>query len=185
MRPNAVPIAHLLPSPAIARRRRMARILKPTTTASRIAWRFRHIGHLAALDSAQATVGASQRAPDVTVAMLATRSRMRRWRYWTHDETSSPTSSVCSPIRTGMRRDAPLRFITRTLMNRLVSEKPYKGFEMEGFTARWYASLTRKASDEFKALARRVAEQIPPTGYEVCCSRLARARGGIDFHSIA
>jgi ubiquinone/menaquinone biosynthesis C-methylase UbiE len=33
---------------------------------------------------------------------------------------------------------------------------------MEGFTARWYASLTRKALDEFKALARRVAEQLPP-----------------------
>ena len=33
---------------------------------------------------------------------------------------------------------------------------------MEGFTARWYASLTHKSYDEFKALALRVANQIPP-----------------------
>jgi ubiquinone/menaquinone biosynthesis C-methylase UbiE len=33
---------------------------------------------------------------------------------------------------------------------------------MEGFTAKWYASLTRKSLDEFKALARRIAEEIPP-----------------------
>jgi ubiquinone/menaquinone biosynthesis C-methylase UbiE len=33
---------------------------------------------------------------------------------------------------------------------------------MEGFTAKWYASLTRKNLDRFKALARRVAQQIPP-----------------------
>ena len=37
---------------------------------------------------------------------------------------------------------------------------------MEGFTARWYASLTRKALGEFKALALRVAAQIP-TGSDV------------------
>ncbi len=46
-------------------------------------------------------------------------------------------------------------------MNQLVSEKAYKGFGMEGFTARWYASLTHKSLDEFKALARRVAAEIP------------------------
>jgi ubiquinone/menaquinone biosynthesis C-methylase UbiE len=46
-------------------------------------------------------------------------------------------------------------------MNRAVAEKAYKGMGMEGFTARWYASLTYKALDEFKALARRVAAQIP------------------------
>jgi len=40
--------------------------------------------------------------------------------------------------------------------------KAYKGVGMEGFTARWYASLTRKSLDEFKALARRVAGQIAP-----------------------
>ncbi|HYL36602.1 MAG TPA: class I SAM-dependent methyltransferase [Bryobacteraceae bacterium] len=33
---------------------------------------------------------------------------------------------------------------------------------MEGLTAKWYASLTRKSLDEFKVLARRVADQIPP-----------------------
>jgi len=32
---------------------------------------------------------------------------------------------------------------------------------MEGFIAKWYASLTRKAADEFKTLARRVAERLP------------------------
>jgi ubiquinone/menaquinone biosynthesis C-methylase UbiE len=32
---------------------------------------------------------------------------------------------------------------------------------MEGFTAKWYASLTRKSLEDFKALARRVAAQVP------------------------
>jgi ubiquinone/menaquinone biosynthesis C-methylase UbiE len=49
-------------------------------------------------------------------------------------------------------------------MSHTAIEKPYKGVGMEGFTARWYASLTRKALDEFKALARRIADQIPPGG---------------------
>ena len=48
-------------------------------------------------------------------------------------------------------------------MNHAVSSaKAYKGLGMEGFIARWYASLTRKSLDEFKALAWRVTEQIPP-----------------------
>jgi ubiquinone/menaquinone biosynthesis C-methylase UbiE len=47
-------------------------------------------------------------------------------------------------------------------MSHAISEKAFKGIGMEGRTARWYASLTRKSMDEFKALARRVAEQIPP-----------------------
>ncbi len=46
-------------------------------------------------------------------------------------------------------------------MNHKVSEKAYKGMGMEGFTARWYASLTHKSLDEFKSLARRAAGQIP------------------------
>ena len=46
-------------------------------------------------------------------------------------------------------------------MNHKVSEKAYKGMGMEGFTARWYASLTHKSLDEFKSLARRVGGQIP------------------------
>lgn len=49
-------------------------------------------------------------------------------------------------------------------MSRTVSGKAYKGVGMEGFTARWYAALTIKALDEFRALARRVAEQVPPGG---------------------
>jgi ubiquinone/menaquinone biosynthesis C-methylase UbiE len=47
-------------------------------------------------------------------------------------------------------------------MNQAVAQKGYKGLGMEGFTAKWYASLTRKAIDDFRALARRVAEQIAP-----------------------
>jgi ubiquinone/menaquinone biosynthesis C-methylase UbiE len=35
---------------------------------------------------------------------------------------------------------------------------------MEGLTAKWYASLTRKTLDEFAALARRLTEQIPRRG---------------------
>jgi ubiquinone/menaquinone biosynthesis C-methylase UbiE len=46
-------------------------------------------------------------------------------------------------------------------MNHKVSEKAYKGMGMEGFTARWYASLTHKSLDEFRSLARRAAGQIP------------------------
>jgi ubiquinone/menaquinone biosynthesis C-methylase UbiE len=52
--------------------------------------------------------------------------------------------------------------ITKEDMKHAASEKAYKGFGMEGFTARWYASLTCKSLDEFKSLARRVADQIPP-----------------------
>ncbi len=46
-------------------------------------------------------------------------------------------------------------------MAHAISEKAYKGMGMEGFTARWYASLTLKSIDEFKALARRVAAEVP------------------------
>jgi ubiquinone/menaquinone biosynthesis C-methylase UbiE len=40
--------------------------------------------------------------------------------------------------------------------------KPYKGWGMEGAVAKWYAALTRKSLEDFKALARRIAAQIPP-----------------------
>jgi ubiquinone/menaquinone biosynthesis C-methylase UbiE len=46
------------------------------------------------------------------------------------------------------------------LMNYEISEKAYKGFGMEGFTAKWYASLTLRSLDEFKALARRASDQV-------------------------
>lgn len=39
--------------------------------------------------------------------------------------------------------------------------KPYKGMGMEGAVARWYAGITKKSLEEFKALARRTAERIP------------------------
>ena len=47
------------------------------------------------------------------------------------------------------------------LMTHAEAEKGYKGIGMEGVTARWYASLTRKASEDFRALARRVAAETP------------------------
>ena len=46
-------------------------------------------------------------------------------------------------------------------MTHATIDKGYKGIGMEGVTARWYASLTRKAAEDFKALARRVAAQTP------------------------
>jgi ubiquinone/menaquinone biosynthesis C-methylase UbiE len=39
--------------------------------------------------------------------------------------------------------------------------KPYKGWGMEGAVAKWYAALTKKSIEDFEALARRTAEQIP------------------------
>jgi ubiquinone/menaquinone biosynthesis C-methylase UbiE len=46
-------------------------------------------------------------------------------------------------------------------MSALSTTKPYKGLGMEGSVAKWYASLTKKSLDEFKALAQRIAKQIP------------------------
>ncbi|MBV8550150.1 MAG: class I SAM-dependent methyltransferase [Acidobacteriaceae bacterium] len=39
--------------------------------------------------------------------------------------------------------------------------KPYKGLGMEGVVARWYTALTKKSLQDFKALARRTAAQLP------------------------
>ena len=44
----------------------------------------------------------------------------------------------------------------------LSSVKPERGIGMEGFIAKWYANLTRKALDDFRALARQVSVQLPP-----------------------
>lgn len=52
--------------------------------------------------------------------------------------------------------------------------KPYKGMGMEGAIARWYASLTKKSLEDFKALARRTAERIAPQS-----NALEIARAGI------
>ena len=46
-------------------------------------------------------------------------------------------------------------------MTHAVTQKGYKGIGMEGVTAKWYASLTRKAAEDFKALAGRVAAETP------------------------
>lgn len=44
------------------------------------------------------------------------------------------------------------------------TEKPYKGMGMEGGVARWYAGLTKKSLADFKALAKRVADEVAPGG---------------------
>jgi ubiquinone/menaquinone biosynthesis C-methylase UbiE len=52
------------------------------------------------------------------------------------------------------------------LMSAYVSTtKPYKGRGMEGVVAKWYANLTKKSLNDFRALARRTAEQIPPEAH--------------------
>lgn len=43
-----------------------------------------------------------------------------------------------------------------------VAQKGYRGPGMEGFTARWYASLTHKSIDDFRALARRFTGDLAP-----------------------
>ena len=40
--------------------------------------------------------------------------------------------------------------------------RPYKGIGMEGFIAKWYATNTRKELADFKALARKIASELPP-----------------------
>lgn len=47
-------------------------------------------------------------------------------------------------------------------MEHTLSQKAYKGLGMEGVTAKWYASLTRKSMDDFTALAKRVSKDLPP-----------------------
>jgi ubiquinone/menaquinone biosynthesis C-methylase UbiE len=42
------------------------------------------------------------------------------------------------------------------------SAKAYKGIGMEGLIAKWYAANTSKAMNEFRDLARQVAEELPP-----------------------
>src|ERR1700676_1809788 len=42
------------------------------------------------------------------------------------------------------------------------SAKAYKGMGMEGMVAKWYATNTPKALDEFKALARRISSELAP-----------------------
>ena len=49
-------------------------------------------------------------------------------------------------------------------MKQVASTKAYKGIGMEGFTAKWYASMTARGMEEFKALATRVAAELPGGG---------------------
>jgi ubiquinone/menaquinone biosynthesis C-methylase UbiE len=49
-----------------------------------------------------------------------------------------------------------------TIAQKTYVPKAYKGLGMEGFTAKWYASLTRKSLEDFKTLAQRVAGDLPP-----------------------
>jgi ubiquinone/menaquinone biosynthesis C-methylase UbiE len=56
--------------------------------------------------------------------------------------------------------------------------KPYKGVGMEGRIAKWYAKLTQKALPDFRALARRVAAEIPAN------SRVLEAAPGPGYFAI-
>ena len=47
-------------------------------------------------------------------------------------------------------------------MPALGSTRPYKGIGMEGFIAKWYATITKKSLDDFKSLARRTADLLRP-----------------------
>jgi ubiquinone/menaquinone biosynthesis C-methylase UbiE len=40
--------------------------------------------------------------------------------------------------------------------------KAYRGFGMEGAVAKWYSGLTRKSMDDFKGLAQRAVDRLPP-----------------------
>jgi ubiquinone/menaquinone biosynthesis C-methylase UbiE len=53
---------------------------------------------------------------------------------------------------------------TRFTMAMTTAEKGYRGMGMEGPIARWYARITRPSLPDFEALARRVAEAVPPGG---------------------
>ncbi len=44
----------------------------------------------------------------------------------------------------------------------LSSAKLQRGLGMEGFIARWYSNRTKKALDDFRALARQISKQLPP-----------------------
>ncbi len=44
----------------------------------------------------------------------------------------------------------------------LSSARPQRGLGMEGFIARWYSNRTKKALDDFRALARQISKQLPP-----------------------
>jgi ubiquinone/menaquinone biosynthesis C-methylase UbiE len=54
------------------------------------------------------------------------------------------------------------RISPQALPQNAVPKKAFKGLGMEGLTAKWYASLTRKSMEDFKALALRVAGTLPP-----------------------
>jgi ubiquinone/menaquinone biosynthesis C-methylase UbiE len=93
--------------------------------------------------------------------------------HWEYAITAALISPASGPPLTGVR--PPLTDINwdarrpsgkihceRKFMENTLSQKAYKGLGMEGLTAKWYASLTRKSMEDFKALARRVARNLPP-----------------------
>jgi 2-polyprenyl-3-methyl-5-hydroxy-6-metoxy-1,4-benzoquinol methylase len=47
------------------------------------------------------------------------------------------------------------------MLSNVSTVKPYKDLGMEGAVAKWYAFLTKKSLEDFTALARCVAVQIP------------------------
>lgn len=49
-------------------------------------------------------------------------------------------------------------------MNAMLKQKPYRGIAMEGFIAAWYDRNTGRNLRRFEAVARAVAETVPPGG---------------------
>jgi ubiquinone/menaquinone biosynthesis C-methylase UbiE len=74
------------------------------------------------------------------------------------------TGAAPAEFRLGERAAAPTIDLKKGAFQKMAqaaAAKGYKGIGMEGYTAKWYASTTRKSMDDFKALARRVAGEIP------------------------
>jgi ubiquinone/menaquinone biosynthesis C-methylase UbiE len=71
------------------------------------------------------------------------------------------TSSESVPPRFTIHYERT-RFMEQTAAPLPSVQKAYKGFGMEGLTAKWYASLTRKSMQDFETLARRVGAALPP-----------------------
>src|ERR1700722_15016723 len=84
------------------------------------------------------------------------------------DRHRSPAAVRGSPKRPRNPRAGALPSITKgcfmdsAIAQKAYGQKAYKGLGMEGFTAKWYAALTRKSLRDFKTLARRVADDLPP-----------------------
>jgi ubiquinone/menaquinone biosynthesis C-methylase UbiE len=84
-------------------------------------------------------------------AFAGTRLESADWEFRFAD---SSLELRCNPTNIEAEEDNMAAHVSTT--------KAYKGWGMEGATARWYASLTKKSLGDFKALARRVAAELSP-----------------------